>query len=575
MSLLEVDDDVHGVSLDSMIIQIEEMRKSVDISRMAIEDRENCLLRQSEQTEEIEDVYGGSLLDADFYKAQVILCRMERRRLPGFVSEHGEEEEEFEGSSDKENIASPERASRQYRVSGTDAMEDVQDSGVFLTSDVFRQKATPPPGAQGVGISGDADNDEHGWQPDATYSMHKQYHSPYPYHNELLPDTQFAPSPLSDRLPNYSPTRYHSDAANLHQPADPINTEPTTAVPFSPHKPGHPVAKNPPIGVPDYPDASNSLLATRALGIMEFTRLRAKPVATNPTPSPERTVEVVSVVQPSIIEPQVIPPEVIDHQTFQLPSDLMLPEYIHRYMASLELVQKQGLTRLLCSPECAIDLIEREDLDGVDLILDPDTAVVILNISFLPTGCLELVERLSAQSWRYRHILLLLEAFTPALAFRSENDTRRLQLSAYSPPVLKAIKKLRRDISLAEGFGNKSSSCDILIGFPSDVRETALLTRYYGDLAHARALDLNSGGSILWDDRGWLDGDASSVSSLVHGDKFLLNALSMKTTYRSCLASIDLLPMSYYAKVALTDCWIYTQRIVRKRMAPLWVLRDW
>ncbi|KAJ3859326.1 hypothetical protein EV359DRAFT_51032 [Lentinula novae-zelandiae] len=49
-----------------------------------------------------------------------------------------------------------------------------------------------------------------------------------------------------------------------------------------------------------------------------------------------------------------------------------------------ELIQKQALVRSLRSGICSVGLVEHEMLTGVDLIIDPHTAVMLSNLLALP-----------------------------------------------------------------------------------------------------------------------------------------------------------------------------------------------
>ncbi|KIY44333.1 hypothetical protein FISHEDRAFT_25448, partial [Fistulina hepatica ATCC 64428] len=70
-------------------------------------------------------------------------------------------------------------------------------------------------------------------------------------------------------------------------------------------------------------------------------------------------------------------------------------------LACMELIQKRALVRILRSDACAVELVERETLEGVDMILDPHTAIIIFPLLSLPSQCDTLTQRLCEVSWCY------------------------------------------------------------------------------------------------------------------------------------------------------------------------------
>ena len=50
-------------------------------------------------------------------------------------------------------------------------------------------------------------------------------------------------------------------------------------------------------------------------------------------------------------------------------------------MASLDVIRKLALVRSLGSQEYLVELVERQSLDGVDLILDPHLAIIPLHVA--------------------------------------------------------------------------------------------------------------------------------------------------------------------------------------------------
>ncbi|KIK60708.1 hypothetical protein GYMLUDRAFT_261288 [Collybiopsis luxurians FD-317 M1] len=253
-------------------------------------------------------------------------------------------------------------------------------------------------------------------------------------------------------------------------------------------------------------------------GIADFVKLRAKKLR---TPSP--ALNLPSTIDDSISEDchgdrnvaaasRTAPDSLFDKNTLRLPpvEDRMLPTSAHWYIASMNLLQKQALVRSLRSESCGIGLVERGYLEGVDLIIDPNTAVIFFNLLSLPAEIDPLTKRLCSHSWRYDTILVVFEAFAPSLALKPEsNASQSKALRAYTPPVIKAVRKLRRDLALAEAYDNKRAECQVLIAFADTVKEAAMYARLVGNDAERRDND-----GMIWGDRGWLEEEAEDEESL-------------------------------------------------------------
>ncbi|KZP29375.1 hypothetical protein FIBSPDRAFT_727586 [Athelia psychrophila] len=74
---------------------------------------------------------------------------------------------------------------------------------------------------------------------------------------------------------------------------------------------------------------------------------------------------------------------------------------MHRYLVSLDSVQKRSIVCALVTRECSMDLTEQETLDGVDTLVDPHTAIIFTSLGLLPLENEALSPRLPDQSWRY------------------------------------------------------------------------------------------------------------------------------------------------------------------------------
>lgn len=255
------------------------------------------------------------------------------------------------------------------------------------------------------------------------------------------------------------------------------------------------------IEVEDLPQLN---LANHALGISEFLRLRSRAikdtqVAPQPTALPAPAPDLV---------PEVSRTSVYDKNTLRLPTHSS-PSHPHLYLASMDLLQKNLLLAALRAPNCAVDFVEREDLSGVDMVLDVNTAIIFASLVSLPSQRASLVDIVSEQSWRYSSLLVIFEAYPASRSFknpRNEEDS----FNAYTPPTLKAIGRFRRDLDLSVACKKKSAACVVRLAFADTVHEAALLARHFGDVAEK--LD-----PTLWGDRSWLDGEIPDVRFILCG----------------------------------------------------------
>jgi hypothetical protein len=199
------------------------------------------------------------------------------------------------------------------------------------------------------------------------------------------------------------------------------------------------------------------------------------------------------------LPPTEIPPDLIDTNTIQLPAADSFPASRHQYLASLDLLQKHSLCRCLSSDPAGIDLVERGFLGGVDLILDQDTAILFLPLSVVPSECEGLIVGICDISWRYSHILVIFETFLSSQAF-GDSEENRIASFAFTEPIMRSVKKLKRSLAIAEGVGTKAEDCLVSWAFAKDIEEAATLARVYGDAAESR----DKMGSTLWQERWWL-----------------------------------------------------------------------
>jgi len=92
----------------------------------------------------------------------------------------------------------------------------------------------------------------------------------------------------------------------------------------------------------------------------------------------------------------------------------------------------------------------------------------------------------------------------------SAQRTAASELYAYTQPIVKAIKKFRRDVSIADACGAKCADTKVEYAFADTVNEAALLTRWFGE----RAEEADETGGLLWREREWLAVDFCEVMNL-------------------------------------------------------------
>ncbi|KAF8238023.1 hypothetical protein L208DRAFT_1355554 [Tricholoma matsutake] len=272
-----------------------------------------------------------------------------------------------------------------------------------------------------------------------------------------------------------------------------------------------PTETNPKIDNAEAAAYENMDLATRVLGINAFAMLRAKTVKSftcDVLPSSQPLPSSATISGPEQEQgpqgPRSAPQDLYDCNTLRLPSPWIFPMKTHRYMASLDLLQKQVLVRSLRTAQHLVQLVERLSLGGADLILDPYTAVIFAPLLSLPSQCESLLNRVSTQSYLCKCLLVVFEAYPVSRSFRPSSDLSdpaAIDLFAYTPPVTKAVKKFRRDLDIREACGTKAATCEVKVAFADSVDEAAAYTRYLGDLAEQQ--DETQG--AVWGGREWLD----------------------------------------------------------------------
>lgn len=364
-------------------------------------------------------------------------------------------------------------------------------------------------------------------QPETCEDEYEEEHFPVPAKRRRLGDfppvvdSRFEPpqvSPESDRVRHSTsppviestPPRRTEIPKESRSPWIPPAPQNPNVLPDTIQQPRDPIPPNiPDTGHHFVPPAMGRAIEpdpTRATGMRqgfaEFLALRgvhiSAPLAAateTPVDNPQPT-ETLRILQPPLTE---VPLDLIDKNTIQLPAADYLPVSRHQYLASLDLLQKHALCRRLSDDTAAIDIIERDFLGGVDLILDQDTAILFVPLSVVPSECEGLIAGISDISWRYTYMLVIFEAFLVSQAF-ADGEENRTASFALTEPILKSVRKLKRSLAIAEGVGTKTEDCLVSWAFAKNIEEAARLARVYGDMAESR----DRTGGLLWQERWWL-----------------------------------------------------------------------
>lgn len=180
--------------------------------------------------------------------------------------------------------------------------------------------------------------------------------------------------------------------------------------------------------------------------------------------------------------------------------------YNHRYLASVELLQDRLLMHALHLDSLRMDLLEREWIDGADIVFDCDTALVFAPLFqvLLPSSFRSLKDRLSSLSWRYTHLAVVFklnEADISGLRHPQDEEER----ADLSDRVIRSIKKLQRGLAVAEAYAIKRPQAVIQMCFVRSVEQAATTARLLGDVAESRSQ------FGPWGDRLWLGVDEKEV----------------------------------------------------------------
>lgn len=231
----------------------------------------------------------------------------------------------------------------------------------------------------------------------------------------------------------------------------------------------------------------------------------------------------------SIVPPNIIPPELCQHSSFHLPKHWQPPSALHRYLVSLNMMQKRRLYQTIASPDIgAAVLLERLHLSNVDIIVDPFAAIILFNLAALPAQANQLLQSASKSSWSYSRLLILFEAYPPSRSRSAVTYTNEAPLdldelpNLFSPPAIKAFKQLRRSLVIADAAGTKDPASSVEFVFALHEVETACYIRSFGDqqmeaaingLGRSNKAAENSviSSQTTWDDRSWLVDDEYEV----------------------------------------------------------------
>jgi hypothetical protein len=154
-----------------------------------------------------------------------------------------------------------------------------------------------------------------------------------------------------------------------------------------------------------------------------------------------------------------------------------------------------------------IDLLERERLNGADLVFDCDTALVFSPMHLLRSDSRPLKGRLGSLSWKYTRLAVVFKLYGDSVSGLQYPQTER-GYEDLSARVIQSFKKLCRDIAIAEAYEEKRPQTDIQMYFARSDEQAATMTRALGDMAESQS----QWGP--WDDRLWLGADEQEVSCI-------------------------------------------------------------
>ncbi|KAK0453955.1 hypothetical protein EV421DRAFT_1767502 [Armillaria borealis] len=465
-ALIDGDDMRNGLSEDHIKTQVQSLLETAIMSDSSpvVSDTKHFLLDEDNEPPS----------EDDFHSSEIMLSRVERSRLSGLT--FVEDTNEDDSGSDKENQPLFPRPAKRARIDVNH--HDIDDSGIAFSPHETLDSQSQQGPFQPLSFESNEALSQHITRREASMEPHS---APprmiYAYEPVIIGRGRGRVCCIDGFAPALSTQR----ASNL-QPRLPADTTPIT---------------NDSMLIPE--------IATHPLGITDFLKLRAK--RTNSTDSPSAIVPILVSLMFKPKAPLTLPKHLELHLLKSLTKILCVyqpvgePSTAHFYMASMETLQKQVLIRTLRSSLCAVGLVERDHLSGVDLILDPNTAIIFASLISLSSQREVLLSTVSEQSWRYTNLLVIFEAYPISASYKVAASVTLL--NAYTPPNLKAIGRFRRDVDLAEACDKKSPACRVRMAFADTVEDAAMFARYFGDVAEAE--DVSQG--TVWGDRAWLDGE--------------------------------------------------------------------
>ncbi len=234
----------------------------------------------------------------------------------------------------------------------------------------------------------------------------------------------------------------------------------------------------------DRSSVNSSLFFAMRRGNAAHMRLFSSP-SSSPSNGVEGPAETRNTITTMTREPP--PSQILDDPSYlRPPSPWVSPPGPSVYMISLDTIQKRALVKNLESELCKIRTIGRASLSIADIIVDPDSAILFFPLSALPSQCDVLSSRVCKASWHFDRVAVIFEAFPTSLCYKIAPNERAIPF-AYGPPVLKAIKRFRRDISLREGLGEWNQNCSIQLAFANSIQEAAILSRLIANDSMANA----------------------------------------------------------------------------------------
>ena len=178
-----------------------------------------------------------------------------------------------------------------------------------------------------------------------------------------------------------------------------------------------------------------------------------------------------------------------------------------RYLASVELLQDRPLMRVLRHDSLRMELLEREWVDGADIVFDCDSALVFASLFqvSLPSSFRFLKDRLSSLSWRYADLVVIFKLDEASISGLQQPHDQEKGMDLFAR-VIRSIKKLQRELALAEAYAIKRPQTVIQMFFVRSAEQAATTARLLGDVAEARSQ------FSPWGDRLWLGVDEKEVS---------------------------------------------------------------